>query len=157
MRGRSSWKPHKCEISPSCPPWRSLLITFLNGAAACTSCPVGAQAGGAHLGEGDRLGKRWRRAWERSPHIDSLSHTHAYTNTHLVTQETPMCTHHVRHRDGIKTNPVCALAELMGRGRRQMGIEITHKEIITVCEGDTNIAGQLGHKFVRIGCVFLPP
>lgn len=38
-----------------------------------------------------------------------------------------------------------------------MGIKITHKEIITVCEGDTNIAGQLGHKSVRLGCVFLSP
>lgn len=32
-----------------------------------------------------------------------------------------------------------------------MRIKIIHKEIITVCEGDRDIAGQLGHGFVRSG------
>lgn len=45
----------------------------------------------------------------------SQSHTHTYTYIHSVTQQTPMNTHRVRHGEGIKTNPVYALAELMGR------------------------------------------
>lgn len=35
----------------------------------------------------------------------------------------------------IQTDSIPALAELMGRWRREMGDKITHEGVITVCEG----------------------
>lgn len=83
--GGSSWKLHKGEISPSCAPWRGLLITFLNGAAAC--CLWVPRLGVPILGKG-QAGKEVERGIGEEP-THRLCQSHTHTHTDSVTQQTP--------------------------------------------------------------------
>lgn len=84
--GGNSWKLHKGEISPSCAPWRRLLITFLNGAAAC--CLWVPRLGVPIWGKG-QAGKEVERGIGEEPtHRLSQSLTHTHTHRDSVTQQT---------------------------------------------------------------------